>query len=94
MQEARAFSRKARKRCFPKQQTTDIAIKKAISQQGEEMLTCLMVGVVALEQLPDLATLGIVTPAVRSRWFARDPDLIERIASLVQEGDAHVRKNE
>ena len=58
------------------------------------MLTRLMVGVVALEQLPDLATLGIVTPAVRPRWLARDPDLIERIASLVQEGDAHVRKNE
>lgn len=71
-----------------------VAIKEALSQQGEEVLTWLMVGAVALEQLPDLATLGIVTPAILPRWFARDPDLIERIASLAQEGDAQVRKNE
>jgi hypothetical protein len=70
-----------------------LTIKEALSEQGEEVLTRLMVGAVALEQLPDLATLGIITPAVRPRWFARDPDLLERITSLVQVGDAQVRKN-
>ena len=64
-----------------------LAIKDAISQHGEEVLTRLMVGAVALEQLDHLAALGIVTPAVRARWLARDPNLLERITALVQDGD-------
>jgi hypothetical protein len=71
-----------------------LKIKVALSKQGEEVLTRLMVAAVALEQLPYLATLGIVTPAVRSRWFARDPYRIERITSLMQDSDAQLRKNE
>jgi hypothetical protein len=64
-----------------------LAIREAIAQQGEEVLTRLMVGAVALEQLDDLATLGIVTPALRARWVAHDPHLLERITSLMQESD-------
>jgi len=64
-----------------------LAIKDAIAQQGEEVLTRLMVGAVALEQLDDLAALGIVTPALRPQWYARDPNLYENITSLMQEGD-------
>jgi hypothetical protein len=71
-----------------------LAIKDAIAQQGEEVLTRLMVGAVALEQLDDLATLGIVTPALRSRWIARDPHLLEHITSLMQESDRQQAKNE
>lgn len=69
-----------------------VAIKEALSRQGEGVLTRLMVGAVALEQLPDLATLGIITPAIRAQWFARDPDLIKRITLLMQEGDAEGEK--
>ena len=71
-----------------------VTIKEALSQQGEEVLTQLMVGAVALEQLPDLAILGIVSQAVRTRCFARDSDLIERITSLMQDSEAQLRKNE
>ena len=71
-----------------------LAIKDAIAQQGAEVLTRLMVGAVALEQLDDLAALGIVTPALRSQWYARDPDLLERITSLILEGDRQQTQNE
>src|SRR5260370_3254221 len=64
-----------------------LAIKDAIAQQGEDVLIRLMVGAVAIEQLDDLAALGIVTPALRARWVARDPRLLERITSLMQESD-------
>ncbi len=64
-----------------------LAIKDAIAKQGEEVLTRLMVGAVALEQLNDLAALGIATPALRARWVARDPHLLQRITSLMQESD-------
>jgi hypothetical protein len=69
-----------------------LAVKDAIAQQGEDVLTRLMVGAVALEQLDDLATLGIVTPALRARWVARDPHLLERITSLMQESDQQLRE--
>lgn len=64
-----------------------LALKDAIAQRGEELLVRLMVGAVALEQLDDLAGLGIVTPAIRARWVARDPHLRERITSLMQESN-------
>ena len=41
-----------------------LAITDAIATQGEEVLTRLMVGAVALEQLDDLAALGIVSHAM------------------------------
>ena len=69
-----------------------LAIKDAIAQQGEEVLTRLMVGAVALEQLDDLAALGIDTPAVRARWIARDPHLLEHITSLMQDSDRQQTK--
>jgi hypothetical protein len=71
-----------------------LAIKDAISQHGEEVLTRLMVGAVALEQLDDLAVLGIVTPALRPQWYARDPHLLERVTSLMQEDDRQKMKND
>lgn len=71
-----------------------LAIKDAISQYGEEVLTRLMVGAVALEQLDDLAALGIVTPALRARWVARDPNLLERITSMMQDDDQQQMKND
>ena len=64
-----------------------LAVKEAIAQQGEDVLTRLMVGAVALEQLDDLAELGIVTPAVRAQWVARNPHLLKRITLLMQESD-------
>jgi hypothetical protein len=69
-----------------------LAIKDALAQQGEDVLTRLMVGAVALEQLDDLATLGIITPALRARWVARDPHLLERIISLMHESDQQLRE--
>ncbi len=71
-----------------------LAIKEALSQQGEEVLTRLIVRAVALEQLPDLATQGIVTPVIRTHWLARNLDLIERITSLNRRATCKVRKNE
>jgi hypothetical protein len=71
-----------------------LAVKDAIAQQGEDVLTQLMVGAVALEQLDDLAELGIVTPAVRAQWVARDPHLLERITLLMQESDRQQMEEE
>jgi len=69
-----------------------LAVKDAVAQQGEDVLTRLMVGAIALEQLDDLATLGIVTPSLRARWVARDPYLLERITSMMQESDQQLRE--
>ncbi len=71
-----------------------LAIEDAVTRQGEEVLTRLMVGAVAVEQLDDLAALGIVTPALRAHWIARDPNLLERITSLMQEGDRRQTENQ
>ena len=71
-----------------------LSIKDAIAQQGEEVLTRLMVGAMALEQLDDLAVLGIITPALSPRWYARDPNLLERITSMMQESDPQQTQSE
>ncbi len=71
-----------------------LEIKDAIAKQGEEVLTRLMVGAVALAQLDDLAELGIVTPALRTRGVARDPHLLQRITSLMQESDRQQKEEE
>jgi len=50
--------------------------------QDESILDRLNVGVVALEQLPDLKELGIVTAAQPLRKLAQDPDLEAYILSF------------
>lgn len=51
--------------------------------RGEEgVLQRLMVGVVGLEQLPDMLELGIVQPPQLPRWLAYDPDLASYIQAF------------
>ena len=59
-------------------------IENAIIEQGEAVLDYLAVGVVALEQLPDLQELGIVTSFWSLRHLVNDPDLESYILSFAQ----------
>ncbi len=56
-------------------------------QQDKKTLERLMVGVVGLEQLPDMAELNIVEPPHPPRWLAHDPDLTSYIGSFETEDD-------
>ncbi len=51
-------------------------------QNDEQVLTRLMVGVVGLQQLGDLAELGITEPLQQPRWLAHAPDLEAYILSF------------
>src|SRR5258708_20952039 len=57
-------------------------IDRAVAQEGEGVLDRLAVGVVALEQLPDLAELGITQAAQSLRKLVQDPDLVPYILSF------------
>jgi hypothetical protein len=46
-----------------------------------------MVGVVGLQQLDDLAALGITDPPNQPRWLAHDPDLEKHLLSFEMEGE-------
>jgi hypothetical protein len=50
--------------------------------RDERVLQRLMVGVVGLEQLPDLRELGIVEPPQPPRWLAYDPELASYIQAF------------
>ena len=54
----------------------------AAIQQDPQKLTRLMVGVVGIEQLDDLAELGITEPPYRPQWLAHDPGLAEYMLSF------------
>lgn len=59
-------------------------------QQDAQVLTRLMVGKVGLQQLDDLAELGITEPASQLRRLAHDPDLDQSILSFESEnGSVH-----
>ena len=59
-------------------------------QQDAQLLTRLMVGKVGLQQLDDLAELGITEPVNEPRRLAHDPDLDQYILSFESEsGSAH-----
>lgn len=61
-------------------------IDRAVAQEGEGVLDRLAVGVVALEQLSDLAELGIAQAPQPLRKLVQDPDLVPYILSFdVQE---------
>ncbi len=75
-------------------------VKDALYMRGEQMLSesirrdntvrnRLMVGVVGLEQLPDMEELGIVKPPSPPRWLAHDPALASYILSFELTGDQH-----
>lgn len=51
-------------------------------QQDASIIDRLLVGITGLEQLGDLAELGIVYPEVRPQWLAHRPDLDEYILSF------------
>lgn len=56
--------------------------------QDEQVLTRLMVGKVGLQQLDDLAELGITEPISQPRWLARDPDLDRYILSFESQSES------
>ncbi len=61
-------------------------IERAVAKAGEGVLDRLAVGVVALEQLSDLAELGIIQATQPLRKLVQDPDLATYILSFdVQE---------
>jgi hypothetical protein len=62
-------------------------IVTAAIQRDPQVLTRLMVGVVGLQQLDDLAELGITEPPSYPRWLAHDPDLDNYILSFEMEGE-------
>jgi tetratricopeptide (TPR) repeat protein len=73
-------------------------VKDALYMRGEQMVTQriqqdntvrerLMVGVVGVEQLPDMEELGMVTPPSPPRWLAHDPDLASYILSFEATSD-------
>jgi tetratricopeptide (TPR) repeat protein len=53
-----------------------------VALRDERVLQRLMVGVVGLEQLPDMLELGIVEPPQSPRWLAYDPDLASYIQAF------------
>ena len=57
-------------------------IDRAVAQEGEGVLDRLAVGVVALEQLPDLAELGLGQAPQPLRKLVQDPDLALYILSF------------
>jgi hypothetical protein len=59
----------------------------AAIQQDKQVLERLMVGVVGLEQLPDMAELGITEPPYAPQWLAHDPDLAQYILSFETASD-------
>ncbi|HJT59809.1 MAG TPA: AAA family ATPase [Ktedonobacteraceae bacterium] len=61
-------------------------VERAI-QMDAQVLTRLMVGKVGLQQLDDLAELGITEPANQPRWLAHDPDLDQYILSFESQSD-------
>lgn len=61
-------------------------VERAI-QQDAQVLTQLMVGKVGLQQLGDLAELGITEPVSQPRWLAHDPDLDQYILSFESESE-------
>lgn len=64
-------------------------VERAV-QMDAQVLTRLMVGKVGLQQLDDLAELGITEPVSQPRWLARDPDLDQYILSFESEsGSTH-----
>jgi hypothetical protein len=65
------------------QQRVEFAI-----QQDPQVLTRLMVGKVGLQQLDDLAELGITEPISQPRWLAHDPDLDQYILSFESESES------
>jgi tetratricopeptide (TPR) repeat protein len=62
------------------------AIRERV-QQDNSVLTRLMVGIVALEQLDDLKELGIVSPPHPPRWLAHDPEIESFILSFEDSRD-------
>ena len=62
-------------------------VEQAI-QQDAQVLTRLMVGKVGLQQLDDLAELGITEPVSQPRWLARDPDLDQYLLSFESESES------
>ncbi len=56
-------------------------------QQNTQVLTRLMVGKVGLQQLDDLAELGITEPISQPRWLAHDRDLDQYILSFESENN-------
>ena len=61
-------------------------IERAVAQEGEGVLERLAVGVVAWEQLPDLAELGIIQAPQPLRKLVQNPDITTYILSFdVQE---------
>jgi hypothetical protein len=73
-------------------------VKDALYMRGEQMISesirrddtvreRLMVGVVGLEQLPDMEELGIVKPPSPPKWLAHNPDLASYILSFESPGD-------
>lgn len=65
------------------QQRVELAI-----QQDAQVLTRLMVGKVGLQQLDDLAELGITAPVSQPRWLAHDPDLGQYLLSFESESES------
>jgi tetratricopeptide (TPR) repeat protein len=64
--------------------------ERMVSQQIQEdntVLERLMVGVVGVEQLPDMEELGIVKPPYPPKWLAHDPDLGSYILSFEAASD-------
>jgi len=47
-----------------------------------------MVGKVGLQQLDNLAELGIIEPISQPRWLARDPDLDQYILSFESQSES------
>ncbi len=62
-------------------------VERAI-QQDAQVLTRLMVGKVGLQQLDDLAELGITEPVSQPRWLAHDPDLDQYILSFESQSES------
>ena len=65
------------------QQRVELAV-----QQDTQVLTRLMVGKVGLQQLDDLAELGITEPVSQPRWLAHDPDLDQYLLSFESESES------
>lgn len=59
-----------------------IQMMLAAAEHNPQVLTHLMVGKVGLQQLEDLAELGITDPPSQPRWLAHDPDLDRYILSF------------
>ncbi len=59
-----------------------LILQQTQERYGEETLERLMIGAVASEYLDDVAALGIIAPAIRSRHIAHDPHILETIRAF------------